>query len=612
MKTQRANRVIVLGVDGLDPNILEEMMTAGALPAFSRIKEAGTYQRLATSNPSQSPVAWSTIATGSNPGYHGIFDFISRKPKNYLPVHSIVKVNPTNILARRSSMFLPVRKGTPFWAITSQMHIPTTVIRWPITFPPEEIYGNMLSGLGVLDLKSSIGRYSFYTTGTISGSGEMKGHIIPISSGSNAIQTKIIGPNNASIPMNISIDKEHSAVTLTIDRQNYTVKEGEWSDWIRLKFSIMPLRHVSGICRVYLDSVKNELRLYLSPIQVDPLDPAFSISYPDGYATELAHNIDNFGTLGSPEDTNALSDGCFNDEAFLSLCDRTMEERKKMLWYELERFKEGLLAFVFDTTDRIQHIYWSTGDPEHPTYDNTYAQKFRNVITDYYQQIDKIVQRVLNYEDGRTVICILSDHGFSSFRRAVHLNSWLVQNGLMVLREPTNDGGEPLFKNVVWEKTRAYAVGFSSIYLNLRGREGKGIVSPGNEAEKIRRNIGNLLARWKDPKSGSAIMRNVYPREDLYRGPYVNEAPDLILGFEPNYRASWQTAIGGAPLKTIEDNLGKWTGDHMCDAPSIPGVFLINRKTRVPHPKVTDIAPTILACFQIPQPENMEGNTLLG
>jgi predicted AlkP superfamily phosphohydrolase/phosphomutase len=411
--------------------------------------------------------------------------------------------------------------------------------------------------------------------------------------------------------MEISVDKGHSAVIITIDRKNYTVKEGEWSDWIQLSFSIGSLRHVSGICRIYLDSIKPELRLYLSPIQVDPLSPAFPISYPDDYATELAHNINNYSTLGTPEDTNALSDGCFDDEAFLNLCDKTMAEREKMLWYELERFKEGLLAFVFDTSDRIQHIYWSTRDPEHPAYNNAYAKKYQNVIEDHYRRMDKILQRVLESVEGKTVICVLSDHGFGSFRRAVHLNSWLVHNGLMVLKEPTSGGGEPLFKNVVWEKTMAYAVGFSSIYLNLRGREGKGIVNPGGEAEKMLGKISNVLTSLQDPKTGRAVIRNVYTRKELYSGPYVDDAPDLILGFELGYRASWQTAIGGAPSEIIEDNRRKWTGDHMCDAPYMPGIFLSNRKSCILHPKVTDIAPTILACFQIPQPEDMEGNSLL-
>jgi predicted AlkP superfamily phosphohydrolase/phosphomutase len=289
-----------------------------------------------------------------------------------------------------------------------------------------------------------------------------------------------------------------------------------------------------------------------------------------------------------------------------------MAEREKMLWHELGRFEEGLLAFVFDTTDRIQHIYWRVKDTKHPAYNESYAIKYRNVIEDYYQRMDVILQKVLEFIDERTDIIILSDHGFSSFRRAVNLNSWLVRNGLMVLRRPAVDNeGDPLFKNVIWEKTKAYAVGFSSIYLNLRGREGRGIVNPGYEAEQLKKKIAHVLTQLRDPETGGTVIRNVYSREELYSGPYVNEAPDLVVGFESHYRASWQTAIGGVPPKILEDNQKKWSGDHIFDSTCIPGVFLINRKASVLHPKMIDIAPTILACLQIPKPDSMEGNSVL-
>ncbi|MFC1968117.1 alkaline phosphatase family protein [Chloroflexota bacterium] len=613
MKTPRVDKVIVIGFDGLDPNILERLMDLGDLPSFASIREAGSYHKLATSNPPQSPVAWSTIAIGSNPGHHGIFDFITRQPGTYLPIHSIVKVNPRNLLARRSSMFLPVRKGTPFWKITSQANIPTTVIRWPLTLPPEETYGHMLSGLGVLDLKSTAGRYAFYTSDTIADDPNRKGDVILVSSGSEVIETIIAGPNNARVPMRISSAEADSSATLIIDGKSTVIKQGEWSDWLHLKFGIGPLRNISGICRFYLESIKPQLRIYLSSIQVDPEKPAFPISYPDEYATALAHDIGCYSTLGIPEDTNALTDGYLDDGAFLGLCDDIMAERERMLWYELDRFEQGLLAFVFDTTDRIQHVYWSTRDPDHPAYNEAYAKKYGNIIEDYYKRADSILRRVLEHVDERTVILILSDHGFSSLRSLVNLNSWLVQNGLMVLRKPArNDQGDPLFKNVVWEKTKAYALGFSSIYLNLRGREGKGIVSPGQEAEQLKRKIADVLTSLRDPKTGKPVIRNVYTREDLYSGPYLNEAPDLVVGFEPYYRASWQTAIGGAPPKIIEDNLKKWSGDHIFDAECVPGIFLTNRKVSVPHPRVIDIAPTVLDCFQIAKPESMEGNSLLG
>ena len=613
MRHPKADRVIVLGIDGLDPNILEKLMDSGDLPAFSSIRETGAYSRLTTSNPSQSPVAWSTIATGSNPGYHGIFDFITRNPQNYLPEHSIVKVNPKNIFAHRSSMFLPMRKGTPFWAITSQAHIPTTVIKWPVTFPPEEIHGHMLSGLGVLDLKGSVGRYAFYTTGSVTEDADRKGDFISVSSSSGKIKTTINGPNNSQVPMGISITAEDLTATITINDENHTLKKGEWSRWIQLTFNIGFRRHISGICRFYLDSIEPELRLYLSPIHADPEKPAFPISYPDGYANELAHNIGSYSTLGISEDTNALRDGCFDDEAFLSLCDDIMVERERILWYELEHLREGLLAIVFDTTDRIQHMYWSTRDAEHPAYDETFAKKYQNVIENYYRRMDKILARLIKSVDEETVILIMSDHGFTSFRKAVHLNSWLVQNGLMVLKRPAiDDEGDPLFKNVIWAKTKAYALGFSSIYLNLKGREAKGIVNPGHEAEQLKRKVADVLTSLKDPNTGMHAIRNVYTREELYSGLYINDAPDLIVGFEPYYRASWQTGIGGAPPRIFEDNLKKWTGDHLLDSQCVPGIFLMNRKTSTLHPNVTDIAPTILACFQIPKPENMDGTSLLG
>lgn len=612
MEKLECGKVIILGIDGLDPSILESLMDAGDLPHFSKIRAKGTYTRLTTSNPAQSPVAWSSIATGSNPGHHGIFDFITRNPKNYLPELAIIKVNERNLFARRNSMFLPVRKGTPFWAFTSRAGIPTTVIRWPITFPPEDISGYMLSGLGVPDLKANLGRYAFYTTLNVPEDEERKGDVIHIASNSQNIETIVSGPRNSRIPIKIVTDAEHSRITINIDGSSYTVREREWSSWIKLRFNIGLLRHVSGICRFYLRSIKPETELYLSPIQIDPEEPAFPISYPDGYATELAREVGNYHTLGIPEDTNALNDNCFDEEVFLSACDDVMMEREKMLWHELERFEEGLLAFVFDTTDKIQHIFWSTRDPDHPNYDGALAGRYQNVIEDYYRRMDKILERVLQSVDEKTVIIILSDHGFASFRRSVNLNAWLVLNGLMTLdQSPGDSEGGSLFKHVIWQRTKAYALGFSSIYLNLRGREVKGIVNRGDDAHELREKIADTLTLLKDPKTGELVIKGVYIGEDLYRGPNVDKMPDLVVGFQPGYRASWQTAIGGTPERVLEDNLKKWSGDHLVDPSYVPGVLLINRKTAAQNPRVIDIAPTILRCFQIPKPEDMEGDSLL-
>lgn len=591
MKNHKTNKVIVLGVDGLDPNTLETLMGKGELPNFLNLKDTGTYKRLATINPPQSPVVWSTIATGNNPGHHNIFDFITRKAGSYTPMHSIVEAN--------SLKPLPVHKGTPFWAITSKLNIPTNIIRWPVTFPPEQVKGHMLSGLGTLDTRGSVGIYTLYTTDTLPKAIDTKGDFIQLTFNNNTVRTAILGSGNLKIPMSINISKDRLSATVTIEKKSYTIKEKEYSNWVHLDFKASFTRHTPCICQFYLSSIEPHFRLYQSPLQIDPLRPVLPISYPDKFATELAHNIGSYNTLGIPEDTNALSDGALDDNAFLDTCDRTMTEREKMLWYELGQLKHGLLAFFIGTTDRIQHIYWNTRMSD-------------GIVNNYYKRIDNILGKVIATADKETVILVLSDHGFTSFKKAVHLNSVLVRNGLMALRKPPqSDSDNALFRDVDWPRTKAYAIGFSSIYLNLQGREDKGVVSLGSEAGQTKRNIVEALLRLKDTETDEPPIKQVYTKEELYNGPYTENAPDLIVGFKPPYRASWQTAIGGAPTEIMEDNLKRWCGDHIVDAQYVPGVLFANCKIACQHPKMTDIAPTILECFGIPKPEHMEGDPLL-
>jgi predicted AlkP superfamily phosphohydrolase/phosphomutase len=613
MPPSRVDRFILLGIDGLDPQILEAMMAAGRLPNCSALREAGSYRRLGTANPPQSPVVWSTIATGGNPGRHGVFDFITRDPANYLPVHSIMKVNSANLLSRREAMFLPVQKGIPFWRLTSEAGIPTSVIRWPLTIPPEKVKGRMLSGLGVPGLKADTGTYLFYTTSLKQFNDvEGKGEVIQVSPSNGIIETYVPGPSKARTSLRISLHDTDSALTITVGDETCSLRVGQWSPWVRVRFDVGVLRHAWGTCRFHLQSVAPDLRLYATPVQVDSFDPAFPISWPDSYAADLAGAIGAYGTLGIPEDTNALNDGCLEDDAFLSLCNDTMSERERMLWHELGSFKTGLLAFVFDTTDRIQHVYWSTRDPKHPAYDEKQAKKYGGVIEDYYLRVDRILGRLRGCVDENTVICISSDHGFASFRRAVHVNSWLAKNGLLVLKRlPEDDEGDPLFKEVAWERTKAYAVGFSSVFLNLRGREMKGIVGPGNEARRVKAQVCDVLLSLRDPRTRAPVFKNVHDGEVLYHGPFVREAPDLVLEFEDGYRASWQTAIGGAPRRILEDNKKRWSGDHMCDIERLSGVLLMNRQFSSPAPHVTDIAPTVLACFGLPASPSMDGTSLL-
>ncbi len=612
-------RAVLLGMDGLDAHVTERMLAAGQLPNFERLKVTGGYRRLTTSNPPQSPVAWSSLATGSNPGNHGIFDFIHRNPKNYLPDLAILQIK-ASALSLGGSTFAPVRKGTPFWALTNAADIPTTIVRWPITFPPQGTATRLLAGLGVPDLQGNLGNYTFYTSDgeALKGEGKEKVQLVAVQNG--GAQARIVGPTvatlkgkkNAEVPLQIDLNGQQGGVTITVGEQKVHMAEGRWSDWVRLRFNVGMMRHVQGMTRFYLVSAKPHLRLYMTPVHIDPSEPAFPISHPESYAKELAEAIGTYHTLGMPEDTKGLSEHRFDEEAFLALCDQVMREREAMLWHELDRLDRGILAFVFDTTDRIQHMFWRFEDKSHPAYDPELSERFGSIVEDYYKRMDAILGKVLERMDDSTLLIVFSDHGFNSFRRAVHLNSWLSQNGWMTLKpaEPDADPDGPLFSRVDWSGTRAYALGFNSIYLNLQGREGQGIVPPG-EAEALREKLAQQLVELRDPSTGETVVRRVYTNEELYRGPYAAEGPDLVVGFKPGYRVSWQTAIGGTPEGLFIDNKKKWSGDHLIDPTYVPGILFMNRPVGADRPRLIDLAPTVLAAFGLSKPREMEGISLL-
>jgi predicted AlkP superfamily phosphohydrolase/phosphomutase len=581
----------------------------------------GSYSPLATSNPAQSPVAWASIATGNNPGYHGIFDFLGRRVTDYMPELAILKMNPRNIFAKRESMFLPVMNGNAFWDHTSDNGIPSTILKWPMTFQPKQNRSRLYSGLGVPDIKGGLGRYSFYTTKDIAENEEGIEKVVKVKLSGNQIKTYLAGPNiaklrtreEAKVDMNISVPSDNSKIEINIDSRKIRVNKGQWSEWVEIKFKLGLMKTATGIVKFYLNQTHPDFELYMTPVQINPKDPAFVISSPDDYIRELAKEVGHFYTLGMPEDTKAVEEGRTDEEAFITMCDEIVEEQEKMLWYELNRFKEGLLASAFFSTDRIQHIFWVTRDPAHPLYDKAYAEKYGHVIDDYYRKMDRILGEVMKQVDDKTAIMVFSDHGFSSFRRTVHINSWLVQNGLMALTRKVSrddkDGGG-LFQYVDWKNTKAYALGFGSIYFNIKGRERQGIIEPGAGADSLANKIADELVKLTDTKDGQSVVRNVYKNKDIYSGSCINSSPDLVVGFQDGYRASWQTAIGGSPAEIIEDNLKKWSGDHIIDPSIVPGILLTNFKTNEGNPHQMDIAPTVLSCFGISAYE-MEGKAFL-
>ena len=616
----RYKRVLLLGMDGLDPKVLSPLMERGELPHFAKLRTMGGCWPLATSNPAQSPVAWASIATGCNPGYHGIFDFLGRRVSDYMPELAIMKMNPKNAFGKRESMFLPVMQGNTFWDHTSDRGIPSTILKWPMTFQPRQNRARLYSGLGVPDIKGGLGRYSFYTTRHVPKHEEGAEKVIIVTPAGHTIKTFISGPNVAKLTsreaartdLTITLNGD-SGVQLNVDGRSVAVGKGQWSEWMEVRFKLGMMKTASGIVKFYLNSVTPEFELYMTPVQINPRDPAFVITSPDEYIQELSRSVGLFYTLGMPEDTKAVEEGRTSEEAFIAMCDEIVEEQENMLWHELNSFREGLLASAFFSTDRIQHIFWVTRDPRHPLHDRVYAEKYGSVIDDYYRKMDRILGELMNHVDDATALMVFSDHGFSSFRRTVHINSWLAEAGFMKLTKEISsqdkDGGG-LFQYVDWKNTSAYALGFGSIYLNIKGREKQGVVGPGGDAESVARAIREKLVALKDPLDGSPAVRNVYRNSSIYSGSQTGSAPDLVIGFEDGFRGSWQTAIGGAPAGIMDDNLKKWTGDHIIDPSLVPGILLTNFPIKTTSPGQMDMAPTVLSCFGM-SAEGMDGTSLI-
>jgi len=610
-------RVLVIGLDGLEPRIVGPMLAAGALPHLARLQAAGSFAPVATTYPAQTPVAWSTFATGLNPGGHGIYDFLRRDPATCLPDIALSRYEQKNAFTPPKAVNR--RQGETVWDRLGAAGIPSVVLRCPCTYPAESAKGRLLAGVGVPDIRGGFGTPTWYTTDAGTAQGESE-HVVPVTTAGNAIATRLIGPRvprtagDATVDITIEVDSAAQRVIVQSPGtpRRLEVREGQWSDWLHVKFKLGLMQSVAGIVRFHLRSLE-PFRLYASPVNFAADAPLFPISAPWDYAGALELGIGTYYTAGMPEDHTGLLNGRLDEVAYLAQCDLVMREREAMLFTELEKFDRGFLFCLFDTPDRIQHMFWRFREPDHPANRiHGLDRQFVSVIEDHYRRCDAIVGRALDAVGDDALVIVLSDHGFTSFQRGVHLNAWLMANGYLALK-PGVEAGEAagdFLRQVDWGQTRAYAVGLGSIYLNLRGREGNGIVPPG-EAGTLGSQLAAGLTGLTDPARGQIAIRSVRRRDQIYHGACIEDAPDLLVCCAEGYRASWSTVLGGVPGELFENNVRRWSGDHVVDPALVPGVLFINRPFRDTAPSLSDLAPTILAAFGLPKGDAMEGESLL-
>jgi predicted AlkP superfamily phosphohydrolase/phosphomutase len=607
-------------LDGLEPRIVTRLLESGQLPNMARLKEQGGFARVATTRPAQTPVAWSTFATGTNPGGHGIFDFLRRNPKNYLPELALNRYEQKNAFLPPKAVNL--RRGVPLWDLLAAAGKSSTVLRCPCTYPADRVRGQLLSGMGVPDLRGGLGTSTFYTSSAIATARESEQVVRPNAAGPGSFTTYLIGPRNPKgggdlhVEVTLKVDPKGRRIVLHSEGtpKELIIQQGVWSEWLRVKFKVGLLQSMRGMARFFLQSCEPELALYASPINFDPQAPIFPISDPPEYAAEIAQRIGLYYTTGMVEDHAGLNNERISEQTYLDQCEIVWREREAMMIDELKAFDKGFFYCLFDTPDRIQHLFWRFTEPDHPANRGVAPDaNFTQVIDDCYRRCDAIIGKALEFSNDETLFIALSDHGFNSFRRGVHLNTWLYDNGFLALRDGVKPGeaAGDLLRQVDWSQTKAYAVGLGGIYLNLQGREEQGIV-PNADAGTVKTALVQGLTGLRDPGHDNALaITRAHTREAVYHGLYLDEAPDIVVDFAPGYRVSWSSSMGGVAEGQFEDNIRKWSGDHIIDPDHVPGVLFMNRPFRIEGARLLDLAPTILAALGVPRGPAMEGDSLL-
>jgi len=655
-------RVFVMGFDGMDPTLARQYMDAGKLPNLKALAEEGVFARLGSTQPSESPTAWSSFATGVNPGKHSIYDFLIRDLATYFPDFNMIKKEPPEFLwglfPTKAPRVTSMRGGTSFWKTASADGVNSVVLTVPVTFPPEELHhGQMLGGLPLPDLRGTLGTFYYWATDLSSyeeGNTEFGGYLKRLLLDGGVSETVLKGPESPvlkqeearlrekrkqgalserdqarldelatgkdiNLPMTVRWSEGAGRAEIEIQGQKVSLKQGEWSGWIPLRFRINALLSIHGMTQFALLDASRELRIYASPVNMDPRNPPLPISYPASFSKQLVEQIGLYRTLGWAESADKpLNEGRLDEAQFLYDSERAMEDREKTILKRLETDDWDLFVAAIETTDRISHMMWRLIDPKHPMYDEALASKYGDAIEKVYRRADDFVGRLRQKVPKDALFMVMSDHGFHSFRREVNLNTWLVQNGYMVVAGQSQEknladlfGRGKFFEGVDWSKTKAYAVGLGQIYFNLKGREAQGIVSAGEEYRKLQEEIRGKLLPLTDPETGERVFADVYRRDDIYKGEYIQMAPDLQVGFLDGYRVGWQDTLGTIRRGVVENNNKKWSGDHCATATEIShGVFFSNRRIAVAEPHIMDLAPSVLKLLEVQVPADYDGKAL--
>lgn len=595
-------KMIVLGVDGMDPAFVERHWDA--LPNLRRLSGEGAFARLQTTAPPQSPVAWSTFITGMTPAAHGIFDFVHRDAATLAPFSSMNETREPRFMLSFGDWRIPItsprivslRKGTVFWKLLSDAGVPVTVMRMPTNYPPVKA-GRAVAGMGTPDLRGTQGAFSFYTDDPAELSRATPGgriEKVQIEKGHTVL--RIEGPPNsfrkdagyAAIHVAADVDPSELYARFKVGGTAVILREGEWSGWLAADFPLLPHAiSARGMFRIFVRQLHPRFEVYISPVNVDPMAPVLPVSEPSSFSREIAKSTGRFSTLGIPEDTAALRQGVFTLSQFLAQAGLVLEDERKLLRHALADFNGGFLFFYISSIDQHSHMLWGRHEIE---------------LLEVYRAVDALVAQVRRAQPSADLI-VMSDHGFAAYERSVHLNRWLSNRSFLVLNEAA--GQDLSLADTDWRSTEAYALGLNGLYLNLAGREKSGAVAGAERRRALIDTLREQLLAFRDPATGVRVVDAVAITNANAANAGV--APDLIVGYAAGYRGSWETALGGVPRVEVEPNRDAWIADHCIDPAAVPGVLFTTRKIAIPSPRLQDVTVSILQGFRVRPAPGMSG-----
>lgn len=564
---------ILIGFDAFDPARYEALAAAGEMPHLAAFMAEGAYRRLAVSNPPQSEVSWTSIATGLNPGGHGLFDFVHRDPATYTFYPSLLPVTRGPL----GPQFARPHTAHTLFDEAIEQGYPAAALWWPAGFPARlDSPLQSIPGLGTPDIHGQFGVGVLLTADLPAAAAIEKTTLDRLEMAGAGYRGRLPGPRrkNGEQPwLALELAVHPAEVTLTVGKQRLTLRPGEWSPVLELNFPGGLLGGVRCVTRAIV-RLQPAVQVYFLPLQLHPLASPWPYAAPLAFIRATWKAFGPFLTLGWPQDTTALEQGLLTDGEFLALCEDILAVQERVFLAQLADFSEGVLGIVFDALDRVQHMF---------------GRARPDVVTAWYRRFDALFGHLLAAAPPAARLVLVSDHGFAPYEHKVHLNTWLLQQGYLAAAPEATTLAE-----ADWANTRAYAIGLNSIYFNLQGREGQGSLAPEALAAARDTLIQRLLA-WRGP-DGRAVVSSVSPRAEALHGPLAHHGPDLLIGYASGYRASSETGQGHWSAAELEPNRDHWGADHCIDPAAVPGVVLANAGLAdLPHPSYLDLPELVLA-----------------